>query len=562
MKNSICKKSVKFVLSTLVCFFSFSQTVWAQQKINSTRIASVLTNTTGIKLSPGKMYIVKGNMEINAGNGNGINVGKTHNGQQAPILFIPENVTLTVKGASAPNAINEGTGICIPKDAELIITGAGKLIATGGKNEKGTGIGGAASPKVAMGKVNIMGSVDITANIANSGSIYVGPNATINGSKGAVPSNLKDIKTVQSAPNDMQVTLTFRNNELNEDGSKAEDVKVGSIACTIGDPLPNAPISPYLLTAIDKLDKSDKYFAGYYGEDNSIDNRIYKGIANDNNLAPAVKAVPYSQDHNIYAHFVHVHHIINWDYTYSNGVDSTTSKSTWLNLNETEYLKHGKLVFYGPKKANGKRSVIKESVIEAFYKNMDNTSSDCNTGNFHFFHKPKAGAEFHTRAVGNIYLRVGSGKDKLNTMEDVDIHFTDDQLAQFCDYDFIPWEFADELDQRGSKPTHWQTIIDREYHQTVFSFTGVKEDDQFTLRWAITLTGLKKFPDQIYVKPLFLDKDEDWVLISQLPVRYDGISCQITAFDDNDDPNLSSATYSGEYPVWNKNALTKKRIRV
>ncbi|MDO4993206.1 MAG: hypothetical protein Q4E26_09665, partial [Prevotellaceae bacterium] len=53
-----------------------------------------------------------------------------------------------------------------------------------------------------------------------------------------------------------------------------------------------------------------------------------------------------------------------------------------------------------------------------------------------------------------------------------------------------------------------------------------------------------------------LDKDNEWQLISQLPLRYNGVTCP--AATDLENPGKAGVTYIGEYPVWKQNSLTQE----
>lgn len=102
----------------------------------SNRTQVNLPQSAGYTLQPGNMYIVRTSMTINATAGNGLNVAAKGSGQ-APVLYIPAGVTLTVTGANANGQTGAGAGIYVPSNAELIITGAGKLVATGGNAANG-----------------------------------------------------------------------------------------------------------------------------------------------------------------------------------------------------------------------------------------------------------------------------------------------------------------------------------------------------------------------------------------------------------------------------------------
>lgn len=764
MKGTIGRFTLAVMLISMIVVNALAE--------SSTRTSVDLPAVAGYTLEPGKMYIVRTSMEITALHGNGLNVAPKGSGQ-APILYIPAGVKLTVTGADASGRTGAGAGIYVPSNAELIITGAGILEATGGNagsgengqngqnggnyigsdaadwkdwgsllgshdenmvwsgagGRGGNGGGGAAAgiggiggqggqggngaaavgggdttvdgdggdkynggngaAGGSMGKVYIMGTVNVTATAGNNtgktagtvgsqgyslvhttgimkyiagaggggggggvgcvptygigagapgagggagggsgafdqivrtttlqkvdnnsgrassgnggkgsinggsptserprdagksgtvvvsvcpqvggiggnggaqgaagnnGSIYIAPTAIVTGTHEA---------SSGSAPTDMQITITFRNNEYaattnNGSTQVAKNSNVSSsITVNIGDPLPNATITAYKLTAVgdpegtsgEKYESSHKYFAGYYTAEGGLGTRIYKGISTDGtNLANGngINAVPFAKDVTLYSHFTHVHHVINWDYTYSNGVN-IDGKSTWVNLNHSEYLQHGKLIFYGPMKSDGTRDVIKSIIMEAYSTNKDGATADATDQNFIFKYQPSAGAENHTRAVGNIFLHAGSGSDQLNTKSNIDVYFDDDQLVQFSEYAFIPWD-------NDKKPDNWETIVDRNNHQTVFSFTGAKGDNQFELKWKVTLTGLKVYPDHIFVKPMYLNSESKWALISQLPERYDGVSCAMVSHVDDQDPSKTNAVYTGQYPVWKHNA--------
>lgn len=747
----------------------FVGNAWADTS-HRTQVSIDQSVGAGYTLQPGNMYIVRSNMELTATSGSGLNVAKMKNdGKQAPILYIPAGVTVTVKGADANGRTGAGAGINVPSGAELIITGAGTLTATGGNaanggngedggnphNYTGAGAadwanwvndlkrsdnmvysgaggnggyggggagagiggiggqggqggqgaasvgngdrtidglnghdGGAGAAGGAMGKVYITGTVTVTATAGAAGTQggtvgqqgytfihdsglryiagaggggggggagYAAPNGIGAGGPGAgggagggsgafdqvvrmsfstadncsgrassgasgasavavtTPTNerprdngrngafilaicpqvggqggqggaagdagTKDKLYVASgttvkdgnkatissdggatAPDDMQVTITFRNGKYAATKNGSTDVnanaQVGQITtAVIGEPLPAATVAAYQLTAKKStsgeiFESSHKYFAGYYTAENGMGNRIYKGIdANSDSYLDAVaQAVPFANDVTLYAHFTHVHHVINWDYTYSNGVDSE-GKSTWVNLNKTEYLNKGKLKFFGPLKADGTRELIKEVVMTAYIPGNETTSEK----NYTYIASPTAGAENHTRAVGNIFLHATTGSDQLSTENNIDVYFTDEQLVTFSDYQFIPCN-----DNGTEKTTGWQSITLRPEHTTVFSYTGAKASNQFTLKWEVKLTGLKVYPDKIFVKPLYYDANEKWSLISQLPIRYDGVTSLMDATKSNvesaeTNPEASYAVYTGEYPVWIQN---------
>lgn len=115
----------------------FVGNAWADTKSNRAQVGIDQSVGAGYTLQPGNMYIVRSNMELTATSGSGLNVAKKKSNEQAPILYIPAGVTVTVKGADANGRTGAGAGINVPSGAELIITGAGTLNATGGKAANG-----------------------------------------------------------------------------------------------------------------------------------------------------------------------------------------------------------------------------------------------------------------------------------------------------------------------------------------------------------------------------------------------------------------------------------------
>lgn len=374
------------------------------------------------------------------------------------------------------------------------------------------------------------------------------------------PSNVSGgTKNSDTAPTDMQITITFVDNEYaasrTTGGNVAKNGQVGTININIGESLTGkASVDAYKLAAIadpdgtsgEKYASDDKYFAGYYTAEGGRGTRVYKGYGTTN-LEVATPML-LSGNITLYAHFTHVHHTVSWDYTYSNGTELVNgeTKSAWVNIGVDQYLKYGKLTFYGQRQDNGTYPIIKTVKMQAYTNGTTNEPSK----NYYYLANPSAGAENHTRAEGKIYLHAvddpSSYQDKLSSDQNIDIYFTDEELQSFSYYEFLP------CDENGYSVSNWQTITMRNEHETVYSFTGAEGDNQFLLSWEVTLTGLKVYPDHIFVKPMYnagTAQNPNWKIISQLPVRYDGVTCPITS-----DPAQSSATYSGSYPVWRHDA--------
>lgn len=739
--KKIYKQTLRCALAMLVALFAFANMAWAQTGSTREQVNIDQSVGAGFTLQPGKMYIVRSDMTLNATSGNGLNVAPKGLGQ-APILYIPADVTVTVKGANASGTTGAGAGIYVPSNAELIITGAGTLVATGGNAANGgngenghnggdkTGVskdgqsstalahsgaggkggdggggagagiggiggqggaggeGGAAqyftvntqtkeksglngsagsngSAGATMGKVYIMGTVKVTANSGsvgtsggtgggqgyslysninsawnvaggggggagggagyaaatcgigaggpgagggagggsgsvdwetntnankpdsdknsfghassatgtgkgaqngaqgtdniknrdnggsgvfgwaytetggkgsdvggNAGSnpagangyLFVGSNATVNGTKGSAPSYEG---TPTSAPSDMQITITFVNNEFNSDGSKASNVKVGeSININIGEPLPEIAASTYGLTA------NNKYFAGYYSSDQGLGVRIYKGIAENEKLVKAVNAVAFPQNVTLYAHFSHNKHNVAWDYTYQQ-IDG----ETYADVAPDDRVKRARLTFYY-------RDGTSESRIITAAEATRQGSSPAE--------------DSHLTTTSAITL-VSTGSETLSG-NTITIKLDDAKLAQFTNYTLEALNNSE-----ATVPTNWLVYTNASTHTTTISFTGANADKCFDLQWSVTLKGLKVFPEAIFVKPMFAEPDaSDYTVISQLAdngnIHYDGVRCDWTAKPAD---NAESCTYTGSYPVWKyKDALNSYKNKI
>lgn len=727
----------------LGCVLSM-QGAWAE---SSTRESVLLPAVAGYTLQPGKMYVVQSTMTITADHGNGLNVAPKGTAQ-APILYIPAGVTLTVKGANGSDLTGGGAGIYVPQTAELIITGAGTLVATGGNAANGgngenghnggdkvadhdfqeyhedlvhsgaggaggnggggagAGIGGngatggqgghggaavlfkteteqrssqksgakgadgvAGNPGVPAGNIYIMGTVTVTAtpgangaaggaggtqgfstmhiydgafNIAGAGGggagggagyaavcgigaggrsggggagggsgavdwasraatlgikptehnasgraesgdkvgagyidgettigserprdngvvglgyysrqggkngdkggaagteatttqhgqLYVGSNATVNGTKGDMPANYAGTKNT-NVPSDMQITITFVNNEFTSNGTKADNVTVGTKTITIGEPNPALEKTTYQLSA------TSKYFAGYYTEDNGLGDRIYKGISTDGtNLDIVAAAARSSKNVTLYAHFSHNQHRVNWDYSYEMKGTSGTAVITDINNDGNTKIKYGKLIFHFRDGSSDYRIMSVGSVAE--YRVPASPAYDLSG------HLINSGLITLTNGTEDANKTVSLVEKQGSNDADFTMHLTDDQLAQFIGYEFIP------LSDANTAATNWIKTTKPDNHVTTFSFVGNSDDNNFPLQWTVTLSNLPIYPQYIFVQPLYEDNGA-YKVISQT-INTTGIEC---AMDAPQDPTAfgqgSSRTYSGSYYVW------------
>lgn len=344
-----------------------------------------------------------------------------------------------------------------------------------------------------------------------NGELYIGENAVVNGGE----------KTTEDAPNDLNITLTFKNNEFTSTGTKADNVTVGTINnVVIGDPLPTLEEATY------KLNATSKYFAGYYTNDKGLGSRMYKG-----DLTKVAQAVAFSKAQTLYAHFSHNQHRVNWDYSYDN-------KGVLTDIT-TEKIKYGKLIFHFRGLADDYRIMSVGSVPEFTVPVAS----------------PKHPLEGHLINSGLITLVQGEGTEDANKTVNLEttgegnnanftMHLTDDQLSQFIGYEFIPLNAANDADAAND----WIKTTNADGHVTTFSFIGNEPENCFPLTWTVTLENLAMYPDVIYAQPLYKNGG-DWPVISQT-IHTLGVECRMDAGQGDKVGPESSRTYTFSYPVW------------
>lgn len=366
------------------------------------------------------------------------------------------------------------------------------------------------------------GEAGAVATTADNGSLYVAANAHVTGGT----------KNSETPPSDMQITITFVNNEFDTDGAPVgSQQNVGEIInATIGDPLPDALASTY------KLSAPSKYFAGYYSADKGLGTRIYKGIGTGN-LDKAVNAVPFPQDVTLYAHFSHNQHRVNWDYSYDNN-------GTITEINEPDRIQYGKLVFKFRDGTQDYRILYAKPII-------DKQPFTVPSGGTY----PLAG---HLVSSGEITLTGNGGETSSTTINLTDaaiseephkatftINLTDDQLAQFVSYEFVPMTNATDVASQN-----WIKTTNADGHTTTFSFVGNTPTKSFPLKWTVTLSDLEAYPEAIFAQPMYFTSSSQWAVISQTAHTL-GVECAMTPVGDT--PTFgsgSSRTYTFSYPVW------------
>ena len=93
-----------------------------------------ISSTASKQLINGKVYTVPNNIEVRGGAGRSA-LWLAEN--TTAVIYIPSGVTLTATGGPGTDMIGGGAGIEIPSSSTLIVTGGGKLVATGGKGANG-----------------------------------------------------------------------------------------------------------------------------------------------------------------------------------------------------------------------------------------------------------------------------------------------------------------------------------------------------------------------------------------------------------------------------------------
>jgi hypothetical protein len=88
-------------------------------------------NDLGKELRNGTVYVVPQNATI-ARPSTSANSALYVNNNSTAVIYIPSNVTLTVKGGNAQGTEGAGAGIRLNSGATLVVTGQGKLDVTGG----------------------------------------------------------------------------------------------------------------------------------------------------------------------------------------------------------------------------------------------------------------------------------------------------------------------------------------------------------------------------------------------------------------------------------------------
>ncbi len=98
--------------------------------------ATLSTTQSGPKLANGTVYFVPSDATIDRPSGSTLSAMYVDDNATA-VIYIPKNVTLTVRGGNASGTESAGAGIRLNNGSTLIVTGGGKLNVTGGNAANG-----------------------------------------------------------------------------------------------------------------------------------------------------------------------------------------------------------------------------------------------------------------------------------------------------------------------------------------------------------------------------------------------------------------------------------------
>lgn len=296
--------------------------------------------------------------------------------------------------------------------------------------------------------------------------------------------------------------------------------------------MPALPASTYL------LQKTDKYFAGYYTQLNGAGERVYAGFAENGNLKLLAESKKLTSDVTLYAHYSHIHHNMYWDYTYLDAASTATPKP-WRTMeqeDQTDRIQNARLNFFHAGATTPFKSVILHT--ENPINKQGTPTSDFDT---------------HTTAEADIHLYVGASTPSGSVITEFQdgeykVFFTDEELSDFHSYTFEPIKNNQEAGAYVVA-TMWAATTEKTTHNTILTFNGAT--NCFSQSWSVTLSGLLINPDVIYVMPLFAStfdgegKPATWDAISQI-AHTAGVPCQKTS----EDKVNKTATYTGSYLVW------------
>ena len=101
-----------------------------------TTSATLSTTQSGPRLANGTVYVVSSDTTIDRPSGSTLSAMYVDDNATA-VIYIPKNVTLTVRGGNASGTESAGAGIRLNNGSTLIVTGGGNLNVTGGNAANG-----------------------------------------------------------------------------------------------------------------------------------------------------------------------------------------------------------------------------------------------------------------------------------------------------------------------------------------------------------------------------------------------------------------------------------------
>ena len=125
-------RGVSAVLAAALSIFAFA----ARAGTGFTSSATLSTTQDGPTLANGTVYFVPSDATIDRPSGSTLSAMYVADGATA-VIYIPKNVTLTVRGGNASGTESAGAGIRLYNGSTLIVTGGGTLNVTGGNAANG-----------------------------------------------------------------------------------------------------------------------------------------------------------------------------------------------------------------------------------------------------------------------------------------------------------------------------------------------------------------------------------------------------------------------------------------
>ncbi len=114
---------------------AMSAVIMTSSRVDAAVVNITQGSTSGYTMTDGNTYVIQNSVSFSnttaGGSGMSVEDGAT------VVIFVPSNATLTAIGANGSGQIGGGAGILVPETATLVITGEGRINATGGNAGNG-----------------------------------------------------------------------------------------------------------------------------------------------------------------------------------------------------------------------------------------------------------------------------------------------------------------------------------------------------------------------------------------------------------------------------------------